>query len=67
MIGGPPNLPVEVQQTLEQALLAALHDPGFADWLEATGNAVSPAGSSDTEAAVHAMAQFYENFKQFLE
>jgi len=66
-LGGPPNLPPAVRQTLERALLAALADPGFADWLSATGNDVSPAGAANTETAVHAMSQFYENFKQFLD
>ncbi len=66
-LGAPPNLPPAVRQTLEQALLAALADPGFTDWLSATGNDVSPAGAADTESAVHAMSQFYENFKQFLD
>jgi putative tricarboxylic transport membrane protein len=67
MIGGPPNLPAPVRQTLERALLAALADPGFADWLNASGYEVSPAGASETESSVHEMAQFYETFKQFLD
>jgi tripartite-type tricarboxylate transporter receptor subunit TctC len=66
MIGGPPNLPVSVRQTLETALLAALEDPGFTAWLEASGNEVSPAGSRASAQAVREMSTFYESFKHHL-
>ena len=66
MIGAPPNLPDDVATTLERALLAALADPGFADWLASTGNAVSPAGAAQTRATVNAMSDFYTTFAALL-
>jgi tripartite-type tricarboxylate transporter receptor subunit TctC len=67
MIGAPPGLPDDVRDALEAALLAALADPGFLAWLEATGNEVKPAGAAATEAAVREMAAFYEAFKPYLD
>jgi tripartite-type tricarboxylate transporter receptor subunit TctC len=67
MIGGPPGLPEDIRAALETALLAALADDDFKDWLDTTGNEVQPAGSRDTVAAVANMSEFYEDFKQFLD
>lgn len=66
MIGGPPGLPEDIRLTLETALLAAMEDTQFKEWLKSTGNEVQPAGSNDTAATVARMSEFYENFKQFL-
>ena len=66
MIGGPPGLPEDIRTTLEQALLAAMDDPEFKDWLRNTGNEVQPKGSVATATAVAEMSEFYENFEQFL-
>jgi tripartite-type tricarboxylate transporter receptor subunit TctC len=66
MIGGPPGLPENVRATLETALLAALQDQDFEEWLQSTGNEAEPAGSNDTASSVAEMSEFYENFKQFL-
>jgi len=67
MIGAPPGLEDDVRTTLDDALSSALRDPGFLSWLDATGNEVNPLGAAETAANVRAMAQFYENFKQFLD
>lgn len=67
MLGGPPGLPEDIRAALEQALLAALQDQDFEDWLQKTGNDAEPAGSHETAAAVAEMSEFYENFKQFLD
>jgi tripartite-type tricarboxylate transporter receptor subunit TctC len=66
MIGAPPDLPDDVRTTLERALLAALADPGFADWLASTGNTVSPAGALQTRNMVNAMSDFYTTFAALL-
>jgi tripartite-type tricarboxylate transporter receptor subunit TctC len=66
MIGGPPGLPENIRATLETALLAAMDDPEFKEWLQQTGNAVQPTGSAETATAVGEMSEFYENYKKFL-
>lgn len=66
MIGGPPGLPDDIKAMLEKALLAAMQDSEFKEWLRSTGNKAQPAGSQDTAAAVAEMSEFYENFEQFL-
>lgn len=66
MIGGPPGLPDDVRAVLETALLAAMEDRQFREWLQSSGNEVQPAGSQATATAVAAMVEFYENFAEFL-
>lgn len=66
MMGAPPDLPDDVKATLEAAIMAALHDPDFTEWLAATGNEVHPASAADTAAAVTAMTEFYDQFKHLL-
>jgi len=67
MLGAPPGLPDDIKTTLENALLAAVNDPGFQDWLKQTGNEVHYSGAAETTRSVAGMAKFYENFKQKLE
>ena len=67
MVGGPPGLPQDIKDTLEDAILAALADPGFQDWLEKTGNDVAPAGAEETADAIAGMERLYEKFKQYIQ
>jgi len=67
MIGGPPRLPEDIRAILETALLAALNDQDFKDWLQSTGNVAQPTGANDTAAMVAKMSEFYEDFEEFLD
>jgi tripartite-type tricarboxylate transporter receptor subunit TctC len=67
MVGGPPGLPDDIKNILEQAILLALDDPEFKVWLESTGNDVYPAGALATAESVGEMSAFYEKFKQYVE
>jgi tripartite-type tricarboxylate transporter receptor subunit TctC len=67
MLGASPGLPAEIKATLENAVRAAVNDPGFQDWLKQTGNELHYADAAATTAAVADMAGFYENFKQQLQ
>ena len=53
--------------TLEKSLLAALSEPDFLRWLEASDNDVSPAGAAATSESVAEMSTFYNQFKNLLE
>lgn len=67
MIGGPPDLPDDIRDMLEQALLAAMEDGEFQAWLEDTGNEVHPANAVETATAVAEMTHFYNQFKTLLD
>jgi tripartite-type tricarboxylate transporter receptor subunit TctC len=67
MISAPPDLPLDIRTTLEQALLAAMMDADFEAWLAESGNDVYPAGVNDTERAVTEMTQFYDQYKSVLD
>ncbi len=67
MISAPPDLPENIRNTLEQALLAAMTDAEFTAWLAASGNKIYPAGVNDTERAVAEMTQFYDQYKSVLD
>lgn len=67
MMAGPPEMPDDIRNTLEQAMLSALSDEDFKAWLDATGNDVYPANSVDTMTAVGEMSAFYDKFKEFLD
>lgn len=67
MMGGPPGLPEDIRSMLEAAMMAAIEDPDFTGWLEATGNDVDPADAAETAAAVAEMTAFYEQFRALLE
>ncbi len=67
MMGAPPDLPADVRDMLEAALLAAMEDRNFKAWLEDTGNEVHPANATETAMAVAEMTQFYDQFKSLLD
>ena len=67
MMGGPPGLPDDIRDMLETAMMAAIEDPDFQDWLEATANEVHPADAGETATAVAEMTEFYEQFKELLD
>ena len=67
MIGAPPDLPADVRDMLERALLAAMDDGKFTAWLDDTGNEVQPANAAETAMAVAEMTRFYDQFKSLLD
>lgn len=67
MMAGPPGMPEDIKNTLEQAMMSALNDADFQAWLESTGNDSFPVDSTGTTSAVQEMAAFYDKFKQFLD
>lgn len=66
MLAAPPGLPAELQATLEKAILAAMADPEFTNWLQQTGNDAQPAGADATAAAVKDLMAFYKNYLHLL-
>jgi tripartite-type tricarboxylate transporter receptor subunit TctC len=62
MVGAPPGLPEDIKSILERALLSALDDPGFQDWLEQTGTEAHAAGADATAETIASMARFYNNY-----
>lgn len=67
MMAGPPGMPEEIKNTLEQAMMNALNDADFKAWLVSTGNDAFPVNSAGTTVSVKEMTAFYDKFKQFLE
>ena len=67
MIGAPPDLPDDIRDILEHALLTAMEDGDFQAWLEDTGNEVHPANAAETTMAVAEMTHFYDQFKTLLD
>ena len=67
VMGAPPDLPPYIRATLESALMAAMGDASFKQWLESTGNEVHPANAADTAVAVAEMTEFYDQFKDLLD
>lgn len=67
MVGAPPDLPADVRNILERALLAAMEDGRFTAWLEETGNEVQPADATETAMTVAEMTRFYDQFKSMLD
>lgn len=66
MMGAPPGLPDDIAKTLENALLAAMEDDEFRNWLQSTGNDADPADAAKTAATVLQMTEFYDRFKHLL-
>ena len=66
MLAAPPGLPAEIKATLEKAILAAMADPEFTNWLKQTGNDAHPAGADATAAAVTELMAFYKNYLHLL-
>lgn len=67
MVGGPPGLPDDRKQIIENAILAALNDPEFKKWLESSGNDVFPAGADETARSLNEISVFYDKYKQYLQ
>jgi tripartite-type tricarboxylate transporter receptor subunit TctC len=66
MLAAPPGLPAEIKSTLEKAILAAMADPEFTQWLQQTGNDADPAGAAATAAAVRDLMAFYKQYLHIL-
>lgn len=66
MLAAPPGLPAELKATLEKAILAAMADPEFTNWLQQTGNEAHPSGADATAQSVQDLMAFYKNYLHLL-
>lgn len=65
-IGGPPNMPIEVQKIVREAIHKATHDPEFAAGMEKAGYDAVPLGGSELEVAVNKIFKLVDKYEMYL-
>ena len=65
-IGGPPNMPIEVQKILREAIHKATHDPEFASGMDKAGYDAVPLGGSELQVVVDKIFKLVDKYERYL-
>jgi putative tricarboxylic transport membrane protein len=66
LIGGPPGMPAEVQNTLSVALAKALADPRVAKWAKDNDLVMKSKTPAEARALLASQRAFFEKWKKYL-
>jgi tripartite-type tricarboxylate transporter receptor subunit TctC len=66
VVGGPPDMPQDVVQTLEDAFRQATESAPVQDWAEGTATTLNFMGAEATKAMMDDLSSFYIQYKDLL-
>jgi tripartite-type tricarboxylate transporter receptor subunit TctC len=64
-IGGPPNMPIEVQKILREVIHKATHDPEFASGMDKAGYDAVPLGGSELQVVVDKIFKLVDKYERY--